>query len=78
MWWEEEYLAAFRKGSGLLQSNSNTEYDETDDNSRGCGGIIKASDPNKFVSCVTKCADDLLSTYLHFCVFVKFVNNFNV
>lgn len=61
LWWEEEYVAAYRRGSGLLTSCSNQECDDTDDFSRGCGGIIKSSDPNKFITLITKSADELLS-----------------
>lgn len=59
MWWEEEFLAAFRKSSGFMQqSDGRLEGDlET---SGGCGGIVKASDPNKFVSLITKSSDQLL------------------
>lgn len=63
LWWEEEYVAAYRKGSGLMQNSPNSECDETDDFSRGCGGIIKSSDPIKFMTSITKSADDLLSIY---------------
>lgn len=59
LWWEEEYVAAYRKSSGLFRSTVEIEID--DDFGGGCGGIVKASDPNKFVTAVTKSGEQLLS-----------------
>ncbi|XP_026470814.1 uncharacterized protein LOC113375081 [Ctenocephalides felis] len=58
-WWEEEYIAAYRRGSGLLEGTT-----EVPEYVGGCGGIIRASDPGKFVSMITKSADQLLE-HLH-------------
>lgn len=61
MWWEEEYIAAYRNSSGLLQNGSNQDLDGIHG---GCGGIVKSSDPKKFVSLITKSAEQLLE-HLH-------------
>lgn len=62
IWWEEEYVAAYRKSSGLFRTSNELEIDE-EDLGGGCGGIVKASDPNKFVNLITKSAEQLLSKY---------------
>lgn len=59
LWWEEEYVAAYRKSSGLFRNSPDLEEEE--DFIGGCGGIVKASDPNKFVTAVTKSGEQLLS-----------------
>lgn len=64
IWWEEEYVAAYRKSSGLFRDVPDLELN-TEDFTGGCGGIIKASDPNKFVNLVTKSAEQLLSKFKH-------------
>lgn len=62
MWLEDEYFAAYRKCSGLLhlsdvlQDHQGKETDEA----AGCGGIVKSSDPEKFVLLVVKSVDNLL------------------
>jgi len=56
MWWEEEFIAAFHSmGSGLLNGNA-----EDDEMVGGCGGIVKGSDPEKFVGMVVKSSDLLM------------------
>ncbi|XP_035792952.1 uncharacterized protein LOC118467058 [Anopheles albimanus] len=62
MWLEDEYYAAYRKNSGLLhladalQDQQGKEPEEA----AGCGGIVKSSDPEKFVILVSKSVDNLL------------------
>lgn len=56
LWWEEEFVAAYRRNSGFLRRNIYTG----EDNSRACGGMIKSSDPLKFVNLITTSADQLL------------------
>lgn len=59
LWWEEEFVAAYRHGSGFMeQTVSSGEANQS--NSGACGGIVKSSDPAKFVSLITKSADQLL------------------
>lgn len=63
--WEDEYYAAYKKNSGLLHMDEindenvdDTVSSETQkDNARI---IVKKSDPEKFVGCITKSADKLL------------------
>lgn len=60
---EDEYFAAYRKVSGLLdlsEINDDGDDNEVDDKMAGCGGIVKSSDPEKFVNLVTKSVDQLL------------------
>lgn len=64
LWWEEEYLAAYRKGSGFLL-NCNSSSDMNMETSGGCGGIVKTSDPAKFVSSISKSAEQLLGRTSH-------------
>ncbi|KAK9871527.1 hypothetical protein WA026_012899 [Henosepilachna vigintioctopunctata] len=59
LWWEEEYIAAHRNRSGFLQKK--VEYvDENCGVTGGCGGVVKASDPSKFVQAVCNSAKSLL------------------
>lgn len=58
LWWEDEYVAAYRKSSGFLQKCEMAE--ETPDAAVGCGGVVKASDPAKFVSLINKSAEQLM------------------
>ncbi|XP_075163456.1 uncharacterized protein LOC142236091 [Haematobia irritans] len=58
LWWEDEYFASYRKHSGLLHTEK--ELSEGDFSSV----VVKTSDPDKFVSLVTKSAD-LLLEHLH-------------
>lgn len=63
LWWEEEYVAAFKKPSGFILETikkSDTDSDSTD---QECGGIVKDSDPSKFMTLITKSADQLLGKY---------------
>ncbi|XP_017769023.1 PREDICTED: uncharacterized protein KIAA0825 [Nicrophorus vespilloides] len=63
LWWEEEFLAAYRRGSGFMQGEvGKTESSLT--TTGGCGGIVKASDPSKFITLITKSSDELLG-HLH-------------
>lgn len=62
LWWEEEYVAAYRKPSGFLQKTAHVSSQENVEASGGCGGIVKASDPAKFVNLISKSADQLLGT----------------
>jgi hypothetical protein len=64
LWWEEEYVAAYRKSSGFLQKSAVS--DQNMDTSGGCGGIVKASDPTKFVSLINKSAEQLLGRFKTF------------
>lgn len=63
LWWEEEYVAAYRKPSGFLQKQDDLTNEENN-SGFGCGGIVKASDPVKFVSLISKSADQLLGIFL--------------
>ncbi len=62
LWLEDEYFSAYSKHSGLLDlSEINDDGDDRDDDINiGCGGIVKSSDPEKFVILATKTADSLL------------------
>lgn len=63
LWLEDEFFAAYSRHSGLLDlSEINDDGDDKDDdaNLMGCGGIVKSSDPEKFVNLTTKSADSLL------------------
>ena len=63
LWLEDEYFAAYSRHSGLLDlSEINDDGDDRDDdaNLAGCGGIVKSSDPERFVFLTTKSADSLL------------------
>ncbi|XP_066248590.1 LOW QUALITY PROTEIN: uncharacterized protein KIAA0825 homolog [Euwallacea similis] len=79
VWWEEEYVAAYRKPSGTQQyhkinyNNStfaglfqkNIEGNrENDEALGGCGGVVRSSDPSKFIVNLSKSADQLLE-HLH-------------
>ncbi|XP_055911935.1 uncharacterized protein LOC129945964 [Eupeodes corollae] len=59
VWWEEEYYAAYRKHSGLLHTETEPGAEED-----AATVVVKDSDPDKFVSLVTKSAD-LLMEHLH-------------
>lgn len=63
LWLEDEYFAAYSRHSGLLDlSEINDDGDDRDDdaNLAGCGGIVKSSDPERFVFLTTRSADSLL------------------
>ncbi|EDS44100.1 conserved hypothetical protein [Culex quinquefasciatus] len=65
-WLEDEYFAAYRKNSGLLDLDDvlrDNQGKESDD-AAGCGGIVKSSDPEKFVLLVVKSVDNMLE-HLH-------------
>lgn len=53
--WEDEFYAAYKKNSGLLHLNE--EVGEVAEKV-----IVKTSDPEKFVSAITKSAEKLLGT----------------
>lgn len=62
--WEDEYYAAYRKNSGLLNLDEITD-EETDGGptemlSTTAKLVVKSSDPEKFVGSITKSADKLL------------------
>lgn len=64
LWWEDEFMAAYRRGSGFME---NIDEDLNDNEiSGGCGGIVKASDPAKFITLITKTADAFLGIF-HSC-----------
>lgn len=63
LWLEDEFFAAYSRHSGLLDlSEINDDGDDRDDdaNLAGCGGIVKSSDPERFVFLTTRSADSLL------------------
>lgn len=59
LWWEEEFVASYRHGSGLMQQLTELSAGNVE-KIGGCGGIIKSSDPSKFVVLITKSAEQLL------------------
>ncbi|XP_030762018.1 uncharacterized protein LOC115886854 [Sitophilus oryzae] len=63
IWWEDEYIAAYKNPSGFFQKDSRSSRSSIEAFG-GCGGIVKASDPTKFISAVSKSADQLLE-HLH-------------
>ncbi|KAL1505958.1 hypothetical protein ABEB36_005401 [Hypothenemus hampei] len=62
-WWEDEYEAAYRKPSGFLQKHLENKIEHVE-TTGGCGGIVKASDPLKFITALSKSANQLLE-HLH-------------
>ncbi|XP_052121022.1 uncharacterized protein LOC113216088 isoform X2 [Frankliniella occidentalis] len=66
LWWEEEYQAAFRKPSGLLEQDSNGQEVAASDPSleRGCGGVAKTSAPKEFVQLTAESGEQILE-HLH-------------
>lgn len=64
LWWEEEFVAAYRKPSGFLQPLKDDNPLSPDEKEGGCGGIVKASDPIKFTNLISKSADQFLE-HLH-------------
>lgn len=58
LWWEDEFVAAYRRGSGFLEEVEDVTTE--DEAFGGCGGIVKASDPKKFIKLITKSADQFL------------------
>lgn len=67
LWWEDEYYAAYKKNSGLLNfsiidEDGQEKIIEGETNSGPT--IVKSSDPEKFVGLITKSADSLLE-HLH-------------
>ncbi|KAJ8976340.1 hypothetical protein NQ317_009792 [Molorchus minor] len=61
LWWEEEYVAAYKKSSGFLQDQMNNLQKSLENPSEG---IVKDSDPSKFTTLITKSADQLME-HLH-------------
>ncbi|XP_056629865.1 uncharacterized protein KIAA0825 [Diorhabda sublineata] len=61
LWWEKEFEAAHKKPSGFLPKSKCKKDTQLDDDN---GGIVKDSDPSKFVSLIVKSADQLLA-HLH-------------
>ncbi|XP_050514797.1 uncharacterized protein KIAA0825 homolog [Diabrotica virgifera virgifera] len=60
IWWEEEFVAAYKKSSEFLPKIKKADKQADDDSE----GIVKDSDPSKFVSLIAKSADQLLA-HLH-------------
>lgn len=60
LWWEEEYVAAYKKPSGFLQKASDTSKDNQAADTEDNGKIVKDSDPSKFANLISKSADQLL------------------
>lgn len=59
LWWEDEFVAAFRKQSGLipkLNKPANADVDVSESNAP----IVKSSDPDKFISLIAKSSTQLL------------------
>lgn len=56
LWWEDEYVAGFRKASGLIPKA--VKIIETDTTTHDVN--VKKSDPDKFISLVAKSSDELL------------------
>lgn len=59
-WWEDEYYAAYKKNSGLLNLDEITDDDDGERQNQTQKIIVKSSDPEKFVGSITKSADRLL------------------
>ncbi|KAJ8940386.1 hypothetical protein NQ314_010734 [Rhamnusium bicolor] len=64
LWWEEEFIAAYKKPSGFLHKRKDTSEDNSEPATEVCEGIVKDSDPLKFISLISKSADQLLE-HLH-------------
>lgn len=76
LWWEEEYIAAFKKPSGFIKETPKKSDDNSDDSGQECGGMVKDSDPSKFVSLISKSADQLLGKWKNnFLKVINFVNS---
>lgn len=60
LWWEDEYYAAYRKNSGLLNLDEISDDDDGERQNQPQKIIVKSSDPEKFVGSITKSADRLL------------------
>lgn len=61
-WLEDEFYNAYGKHSGLLDlSEINDDGDDREDeNLTGCAGVVRSSDPEKFVQLTTRSVDSLL------------------
>lgn len=66
LWWEEEYVAAFKKPSGFIIETTMKSDNDSESTDEDCGGMVKDSDPSKFMTLVSKSADQLLGKYLLF------------
>ncbi|XP_018570086.1 uncharacterized protein LOC108910070 [Anoplophora glabripennis] len=64
LWWEEEYVAAYKNPSGFLQKGSDASKDNQAAETEDGGKIVKDSDPSKFANLISKSADQLLE-HLH-------------
>lgn len=53
LWWEEEFVAAYRRNSGFIRCSMFTKEENKD-------VVIKSSDPLKFVNLIATSADQLL------------------
>ena len=60
--WEDEYYAAYKKNSGLLHLDEINDEDDDGNEVQSVNTkiIVKSSDPEKFVSSITKSAQKLL------------------
>ncbi|XP_049774049.1 uncharacterized protein KIAA0825 homolog isoform X1 [Schistocerca cancellata] len=63
IWWEEAYVAAYQRPSGLL-GNVVSEDNGNNEDDRGCGGVATTSSPQEFLSVVTSSAGQMLE-HLH-------------
>ncbi|XP_023018112.2 uncharacterized protein KIAA0825 isoform X1 [Leptinotarsa decemlineata] len=63
LWWEEEFRAAHKISSGFLHGDKKKEAEDSGA-SASCEGMVKDSDPSKFVSLISKSADEFLK-HLH-------------
>ncbi|KAK4881862.1 hypothetical protein RN001_005181 [Aquatica leii] len=63
LWWEDEFVAGFRKSSGLIPK-LNKVIDDSSGAVDSNGPIVKTSDPDKFMTSVAKSSEQLLE-HLH-------------
>lgn len=69
LWWEEEYVAAYRKSSGFIRKKSGSSGDNLEEGG-DCEGVVKASDPKKFVQAISSSAKNLLGEHPDFSFFL--------
>ncbi|XP_044763067.1 uncharacterized protein LOC123320001 [Coccinella septempunctata] len=63
LWWEEEYVAAYRKSSGFIRKISRNTEDDLE-TIGDCEVVVKDSDPKRFVQAISNSAKNLLD-HLH-------------
>lgn len=62
LWWEDEFLAGFRRNSGLIpKSLKIIQNDSSDDKVQP---VVKQSDPVNFISSISSSSDQLLGRFL--------------